>query len=136
MALAPKELALLRLLANSDGRIVSKQEILDRLWPDEDVGEASLTQLHPRLARGAGDRGRHGRYVETVHGRGYRFTAEVHRDEATSDAAGNRLRIAIAPFEDEPDAEAYLTDGPRRRCDLAARPVPHHGYRLDRASVD
>lgn len=109
--LAPKELALLRLLATSEGRVVSKHEILDRLWPDEDVGDASLTSCVHGLRAALGDRGRHGRYVETVHGRGYRFTAPVRRGDATPDAAGDRLRIAIVPFEEQPAAEAYLIEG-------------------------
>jgi DNA-binding winged helix-turn-helix (wHTH) protein len=111
IALAPKPLALLRLLVDAEGRLVPKQEILDRLWPDEEVGEASLTSCIHGLRAALGEHGRHGRYLETVHGRGYRFGVEVHREAPASPAAGGRLRIAIVPFEEERESPLYLTEG-------------------------
>lgn len=110
VAIAPKEVALLRLLIGAGGRVVSKQEILDRLWPSEDVAEASLTSCTHGLRLALGDPGRRGQYVETVHAHGYRFVAEVHRgEEAPRREQG--VRVAVAPFVSETEAHAYLAHG-------------------------
>ena len=107
--LSPKQRGLLEILANAGGRIVSKQEILDRLWPDEDVSEASLTTCVRGLRIALDDRGRRGGYLETVHGRGYRFHAAAR---STPEDVGSRpLRIAVAPFTCEGEGDHYLAAG-------------------------
>jgi DNA-binding winged helix-turn-helix (wHTH) protein/Flp pilus assembly protein TadD len=111
VALSPKELALLRLFLGSGGRVVPKREILDRLWPQEEVGEASLTTCVHGLRAALGDHGRRGGYLETVHGRGYRFTAPVARGAIARDARPDRVRVALLPFDEELRSPAYLTDG-------------------------
>jgi transcriptional regulator HilA, main transcriptional regulator of SPI1 len=108
--LAPKPLAVLQLLVGSPGRVVSKREILEQVWAGEDVGEASLTSCIHGLRDALGDRRRRGRYLETVHGRGYRFTSNVER-VGTSGPAPVRWRVAIAPFDDESRSPAYLSEG-------------------------
>lgn len=108
--IAPKEVALLRLLIGAEGRVVPKQEILDRLWPGEEVAEASLTSCVHGIRLALGDRGRRGRYLETVHGRGYRFTAAVRWGEDRAQDA-SRTRVAVAPFTAEAEDDAYLAHG-------------------------
>lgn len=88
-----------------NGRVVSKAELLDRLWPGEDVSEASLTTCVRGLRVALDDRSRRGGYLETVHGRGYRF----HASPAPGSAAG--VRIAVAPFDCADEAERYLAEG-------------------------
>ena len=58
-------------------RLVSKQELLEQLWPQQFVGEATL-HSHIRAARQAvGDTGQTQRVIQTIHGRGFRFVAEI-----------------------------------------------------------
>lgn len=128
MPLAPKQLALLRVLLESGGRVVSKREILERVWPEAPVSEASLTSCVHGLREALGDRRRRGRYVETVHGRGYRFSAEVERP-APSTASERRSRIAIAPLEEDLASPAYLLQG------FAAEVTSHLG-RWHPAGID
>jgi len=108
--LPPKQSGLLRILAGAGGRIVPKQEILDRLWPAADVSEASLTTCVRGLRKALDDRGRRGGHLETVHGSGYRFHASVSaRPEGA--AAREGVRVAVAPFGCRGAVGRYLAEG-------------------------
>jgi DNA-binding winged helix-turn-helix (wHTH) protein/tetratricopeptide (TPR) repeat protein len=107
--LPPKETALLRLLAAAQGRVVSKDEILDRIWPGEQVSETSLTRCVHSLRKLLGERGRRGGSIETVHGRGYRFSLPVER---VSPELDRRVRVAVVPFDAEGrGGQRYLAQG-------------------------
>lgn len=72
--LPPKELQVLRLLLGSAGRLVTKDRLLDSVWPGMDAAEESLTRciyvLRKLLKESKG-------YIATVYGKGYRFTGPV-----------------------------------------------------------
>ncbi|NWB47399.1 winged helix-turn-helix domain-containing protein [Pseudomonas gingeri] len=72
--LPPKELQVLRLLLGSAGRLVTKDRLLDSVWPGMDAAEESLTRciyvLRKLLEESKG-------YIATVYGKGYRFTGPV-----------------------------------------------------------
>ena len=73
--LRPKVLEVLAYLIMHRERLVSKQELLEQLWPQQFVGEATLNS-HIRAARQAvGDTGQAQRVIQTRHGRGFRFVA-------------------------------------------------------------
>jgi DNA-binding winged helix-turn-helix (wHTH) protein len=71
---------LVYLLAHRD-RVVSKPELLEQLWPDQFVGEATLTSTIKSLRQALGERGRTARFVRTLHGQGYRFVAAIEVGE-------------------------------------------------------
>ncbi|MDQ3421083.1 MAG: winged helix-turn-helix domain-containing protein, partial [Acidobacteriota bacterium] len=75
--LTPKALAILSVLARRAGRVVSKQELFDLVWPDTAVSDAALTSCIQELRHALGDDPREPRYLETVHRRGYRFVARI-----------------------------------------------------------
>jgi DNA-binding winged helix-turn-helix (wHTH) protein/class 3 adenylate cyclase len=77
-------------------RVVSKQELLEQLWPDPFVSDEALTSCVRTLRQVLGERGRTPRFLRTVHGQGYRFVAAVVVQEA--------LAVAEAP-------PAYLLHG-------------------------
>jgi len=120
--LAPKELALLRLLAEAGGRVVRKDEIFRRVWPGVAVSDSSVTRCIRSIRAALGERGRQGSCLETLHGRGYRFAVPVERalyvdpDEAdeTEDAApANPPRLLVFPLENasgKPEDD-YFCDG-------------------------
>jgi DNA-binding winged helix-turn-helix (wHTH) protein/predicted ATPase len=63
-------------------RVVAKEELLDEVWKTRFVTESTLTTRIKEVRRAVGDDGRLQRVVRTVHGRGYRFVADVaHRGE-------------------------------------------------------
>lgn len=75
--------ALLGLLLNRPGEVVSREEVRAHLWPDGthvDFEHGVNTALR-KLRRALGDLPRGARYVETLPGRGYRFVALVTRAE-------------------------------------------------------
>lgn len=73
--LRPQAFDMLRYLAANPGRLLTKAELLDAVWPDVHVGEDSLFKCinHIRAALGDHDQ----RIITTVRKRGYRFTAAV-----------------------------------------------------------
>ena len=75
--LEPKALELLELLVARRPEALSKSEIHRKLWPDTFVSESSLTGLVAQLRKALGDDRRQERFLRTVHGFGYAFSAEV-----------------------------------------------------------
>jgi DNA-binding winged helix-turn-helix (wHTH) protein/TolB-like protein/tetratricopeptide (TPR) repeat protein len=76
VALTPKAFDTLVALVSRGGRLVGKDELLEEVWPDTFVEEATLAQNIFTLRRVLGRCGE-GQYIETVPKRGYRFAAEV-----------------------------------------------------------
>jgi predicted ATPase/DNA-binding winged helix-turn-helix (wHTH) protein len=79
LRLGSRALEILQVLLERAGQLVSKSELLTRVWPDTVVEEATLRVHIAALRKALGDGlpGRH--YVENVSGRGYRFLAPVAR---------------------------------------------------------
>ena len=75
--LRPKDLDLLLALVQNSGRLLKKDELLTRVWPDSFVEEANLAQHVFTLRKVLGDDKEASRYIETVPRRGYRFIADV-----------------------------------------------------------
>jgi DNA-binding winged helix-turn-helix (wHTH) protein/Tol biopolymer transport system component len=73
--LAPKTFDLLALLVKSNGRLLSKSELISSLWPDTFVEEANLSFQISSLRKALGEDGVE--WIETVPKHGYRFRGEV-----------------------------------------------------------
>lgn len=84
VTLQPKMFELLRFLIERRERVVTKEELLDALWPGEHVNDSAVawTVSHVRTALGQ-ERGER-MPIETIHGRGYRFKAGVELIESVS----------------------------------------------------
>ncbi len=83
LLLPPKVLETLLTLVQRSGRIVEKEELMTRIWPDTIVEESNLTYSIGQLRKTLGDDARRPRYIETIPKRGYRFIADT--EEALSD---------------------------------------------------
>src|SRR4051794_5071355 len=82
---------LLMVLVEGEGRLVTKDEILDKVWPGVIVEENTLQVQISALRKALGpDRN----VLKTISGRGYRFVAEIDptRDEEQSEAAALEVR--------------------------------------------
>lgn len=77
MALEPQVIEVLAMLVANAGRVVTKDELLDRVWPERYVTEAALNSRVMSARKALGDSGQKQRYIKTVHGRGYRFLGEI-----------------------------------------------------------
>ncbi len=78
-------------------RVVSKQELLERLWPAHFVGDNTLHQRLTAARRAIGDNSRMQSCIKTIRGLGYRFIATVEeRTEALLDAVGLGAQDALA----------------------------------------
>src|SRR5437879_4649361 len=98
LPLAPKVFDTLLILVDNGGRIVEKEELMRRLWPDTFVEESNLTFNIQQLRKALGDNARHPRFIETVARRGYRFIAGVEEVLSDSGVASSPIvRIETAP---------------------------------------
>lgn len=71
--LAPRPFALLCCLADRPGRLVSKDELLDRVWGHRHVSDSALKVCINALRQALGDDARQPQWLHTVSRRGYRF---------------------------------------------------------------
>src|SRR2546423_1077742 len=84
LPLKPKVFDTLLVLIESRGRVLDKDELISRLWPDTIVEEANLTQNIYLLRKALGEDPQGETYIETMPKRGYRFVASVCALEAES----------------------------------------------------
>jgi predicted ATPase/DNA-binding winged helix-turn-helix (wHTH) protein len=94
ISLKAKTFAVLRCLVRNAGQLMTKDALFAAVWPATVVSESVLTVAIRQLRLALGDDARTPHYIETVHGRGYRFIAPV------TPAVGARARTqapAVAP---------------------------------------
>lgn len=91
----PQVLAVLEYLIRHRDRVVTKIELLDEVWGDRFVSESALTSRIKSVRKVCGDSGREQRVLRTVHGRGYRFVAEV----VEADTAAPPQPVPVAMVE-------------------------------------
>lgn len=77
--LTPKAFDLLAVLVQNPGKVLSKAELIERVWPDAFVEEANLSHQVYRLRAVLGDGEGDASYIDTLSRRGYRFVAPVTR---------------------------------------------------------
>ena len=75
--LEPQVMDLLVFLASRDGRVASKDEIIEGVWEGRFIAEATLTRSIADLRHALGDDRRQPQYIETIAKRGYRLVAGV-----------------------------------------------------------
>jgi DNA-binding winged helix-turn-helix (wHTH) protein/TolB-like protein len=75
VALTPKAFDTLLTLVENRGHILTKEELLQRIWPDSTVEETTLAQNVSTLRKALGSAGP--QLIQTIPKRGYRFTADV-----------------------------------------------------------
>jgi DNA-binding winged helix-turn-helix (wHTH) protein/TolB-like protein/Flp pilus assembly protein TadD len=77
--LTPKAFDILLALLEQDGRIVHKDDLMKKVWPNTFVEEGNLTQNVSLLRKALGESANSSQFIETVPRRGYRFVAPVIR---------------------------------------------------------
>lgn len=77
VSVTPKAFETLLVLVRHSREVVTKDDLMRELWPDSFVEEANLSQNIFMLRKALGDSPEARRYIVTLPGKGYRFTAEV-----------------------------------------------------------
>jgi TolB-like protein len=136
----PQVFALLAFLVENRDRLVSRDEIIEKVWDGRVVSNSAVDSRVKSARKALGDDGRTQRFIRTVHGQGFRFVADVRRErvepqlpDATIVAPGNdtqaphpaapaeassRPSIAVLPFHPIGDPGPYLTVGDALPHDL------------------
>src|SRR6185503_10466061 len=80
--------AVLRHLVAQRGRLVSKRELFDEIWPEARVTDNALSQCLAEIRRALGDDGMGQRIIRTRHGVGFQFMADVATQPEAGASAG------------------------------------------------
>ena len=78
--LRPKSFEMLQLFVANAGRVLSKQDLIEAIWPNVHVSEDSLFQCIREIRTALGDDRR--QLIKLVSGRGYLFEVEVSTEPA------------------------------------------------------
>ncbi len=119
----PQVFALLSFLLENRDRMVTKEEIVQQVWNGRFITDATIASRIKSARQALGDDGREQRLIRTVHGRGFRFLADVavtaptrittvaERDGAETPATriqSTRPSIAVLPFRLLGDAGTHF----------------------------
>src|SRR5262245_60158607 len=89
--LSPKAYQLLTLLVEARPKAVAKDTLSRELWPDTYVVEANLSNLIGEIRAALGDRAQAPRFIRTLHGFGYAFSADTHGGEPPREEPGGGI---------------------------------------------
>jgi TolB-like protein len=123
VAVGGRTLALISLLAKADGAVVTKDELLEAIWPGRLVEENALHAQISSARKALGDEA--GRLV-TVHGLGYRLDLKEEQSGSTDEHRAS-ASVAVLPFENlsaDPD-NIYLADGLAEELITTLSRTPH-----------
>lgn len=81
LSLTPKAFDLLVVLLQRPGEVVTKEELLQRVWPGHFVEEGNLTVHVASIRKVLGETKKGKEFIATVPGRGYQFVGEIASDE-------------------------------------------------------
>ncbi len=93
--LTNKALAVLCYLAERSGQLVTKDELFAAVWPGVVVSDSALVACIGELRRALGDERRTPHFIETVHGRGYRFIAPI--SIAAQPVSSSEFQVSSSP---------------------------------------
>lgn len=112
--LSPKAFDLLLTLVERQGRLLEKGELMKLVWPNTFVEEANLSYTISLIRKALGEGAEPQQFIETVPKHGYRFIAEVRREQAGG--ATSSVRAPAYDVELEPvggamplDSRFYIT---------------------------
>jgi DNA-binding winged helix-turn-helix (wHTH) protein len=95
--LSPKAFDVLKLLVENRPRVLTKTELIERVWPGVFVSDASLAKAVSRIRQAIGQED-DTRIVRTVHGCGYAFAAALESEKADLPSADAVDRVACWLF--------------------------------------
>ncbi len=122
VALYSKAFDLLLVLVQNGGRDLTKDELLELVWPGQILEESNLTVNMSAVRRALGEKAAQPRYIVTMPGRGYRFVADVH--EGRAEPGGVIIEsqtVSQITIREETDDSNEAIEVARRPASLSAR---------------
>jgi TolB-like protein/DNA-binding winged helix-turn-helix (wHTH) protein/Flp pilus assembly protein TadD len=114
VAIPPKPYDMLRYLVENPGRLVTQDELLEKLWPETYVNPELIRKYILDIRKILGDRPDKPEFIETVTKRGYRFIAPVVDESAAEPRDLNRSQTtAEHAVEENGKREATLSERAR-----------------------
>src|SRR5687768_10832286 len=111
VSLEPQVFALIALLVENGERLVSKDEIVEKVWEGRVVSDSAVASRVKSARQALGDDGKSQRLIKTVHGQGYRFVARARA-----------RRSGAAPSVTADEEPARQLSDMVQRLDRLARP--------------
>lgn len=93
----PQVMAVLSYLIRERDRVVPKEELLDEVWGSRHMSASAVTSRIKSVRQAIGDSGREQRVIRTVHGRGYRFVADLDPQGPPPGASGESSGSSRTP---------------------------------------
>lgn len=109
VALTPKAFSTLLAMVERRGEVVEKDTLIQIVWPDTFITEATLTQNVFRLRKALGEEAGDHRFIVTVPGRGYSFVADVLWIEPAPDPVEEVPQVKEVPEPAEASAPASFS---------------------------
>ncbi len=134
VTLKPKVVDTLLVLIENSGRVLEKDELIQRLWPDSFVEEGNLTQNIYEI-RKALNSGTEEPYIETIPRRGYRFAVQVNELPFEEGAGPAPARGEIVPVNENCQDVSERSVAETLEKPFAVPAVAPGGARLSRALV-
>jgi len=109
LPLTPKAFATLLVLLENCSHVLTKQELMRKVWPDSFVEENNLAQNISTLRKALG-----GDYIQTVPKRGYRFVGDVKTgpEETLIVRERVRSRIVVEQTDEDDEVEKIISSVP------------------------
>ncbi|HKS57339.1 MAG TPA: winged helix-turn-helix domain-containing protein [Steroidobacteraceae bacterium] len=79
----PQVFALISLLVENSERMVSRDEITEKVWDSRIVSDAAIASRVRSARQALGDDGKTQRLIKTLHGQGYRFVGQARAERGT-----------------------------------------------------
>ncbi|MGH8187332.1 MAG: winged helix-turn-helix domain-containing tetratricopeptide repeat protein, partial [Steroidobacteraceae bacterium] len=92
VSLEPQVFALLALLVENRERLVSKDEIIEKVWDGRVVSDAAVASRVKSARQALGDDGKSQQFIRTIHGQGYRFVAQARISRSAAAAPDAQRR--------------------------------------------
>src|SRR4051794_17335083 len=93
--LGPKTFAVLFHLVDRSGSLVTKNALLDAVWGDIHVTEGALKRCVLEIRRALDDPAEEPRYIQTLHGRGYRFQPANEPAAGPAESAAAQMPVVV-----------------------------------------
>ncbi len=114
-SLTPQTLQILEYLITNRDRVVLKDELVEQVWQGRFITDATLSTAMKEARQAVGDTGRDQHTIRTVHGKGFRFVAEIDMPATNTQntPAPDGIVLAVLPFRSlgKSSDDGFLAEG-------------------------